>query len=86
VGELADVVNVHLAGQRAHLAPSRQEPGDQLFAGGGDRGWLAVGEDRRLLPFERNSAEPGGQWLLPSRSTLNCKQVRGPCGVPILAL
>jgi hypothetical protein len=47
VGELADVVDFHLAGVLAHLASSRLEPLDQLGAADDDaRGWLAVGEDR----------------------------------------
>lgn len=61
LSEFADMVDFDLADARAHLAPSRQEPIDQLLVTDGDRGWFAVGEDRGLLPLERNAAEPCGQ-------------------------
>ena len=38
VGELADLVNIHLAGVPAHLAPPREESTDQLLAAGGRDG------------------------------------------------
>ena len=38
---------------------------DQFLAAGGQVG-QAVGEDRFLLPFQRNAAEPGDQWF-PAR-------------------
>jgi hypothetical protein len=47
----------------APFAPSRQEPGDQFLAAGGGRDWLAVVEDRFVLPPERDAAEPGDQWF-----------------------
>ena len=56
------------------------------FAAGGGRDWLAVGEDRLLLPFERYAAEPGDQWFPALRSTVAWKHVRGPCGVSMVAL
>src|SRR6266516_5893768 len=65
VGELANVVDFHLAGVLAHLASSCPEPLDQLGAADDDaRGWFAVGEDRYALPFEGDAAESGGQRFL----------------------
>src|SRR6266516_262210 len=64
VGELADLVCLHLCPVFADLAPAGPEPFDQLVAGAaaGGRGWLAIGEDRLLLPFQWYSAEPCDQW------------------------
>src|ERR1700716_84597 len=42
VGEFADLVDFHRGPVFAELAPARLEPGDQLLAADGDRGWLAV--------------------------------------------
>src|SRR4051812_31066078 len=61
--ELTDVMNMHVTGLLAELAPSREEPGDQLLAGVGHPGRDAVVDDRGLLPFQGDSAEPGDQWL-----------------------
>ena len=36
---------------------------DQLLAGGGGRDWLAVCEDRVLLPSERDTTERCDQWF-----------------------
>jgi hypothetical protein len=54
VGELADMVHLHLGPFLARLAPARPKAGDQLFAlaAAGYRGWLAVIEDRLLLPYQ----------------------------------
>jgi hypothetical protein len=58
VGQLADLVDFHRAVSPAPLAPSRREPGEQLFTGDGDRAWSAVGEDRCLLALNsRNLIE-----------------------------
>ena len=46
VGQLADLVRLHRAVLLAPLAPAAQEPGDQLPAAGGGRGWQAVIQDR----------------------------------------
>ena len=48
--ELADVVDLYLAGALAHLTPFRAESCDQLLAVGGP-GWFVVGDDRVPLPF-----------------------------------
>ncbi|MDH2394112.1 hypothetical protein QCN29_36350 [Streptomyces sp. HNM0663] len=50
VGKLADLVGLHRSETPAPLAPPRREPGEQLFAADGDRGWLMVDDDRCLLP------------------------------------
>ena len=63
VGELADLVDVHLARVPADLAPVRQEPGDQLFTADNARDQETVGDDRVLLPSQRDAAEPCDQWL-----------------------
>src|SRR5437867_4692302 len=65
IGELADLVGFHGRVLLAPLAPARAEPGDQLLAGG-SRDRRAVIEDRLLLPFQRDAAEPGDQ-RLPAR-------------------
>ena len=61
VGELADVVDFHLAEVLAHLASSRVESFDQLLTADDARGWFAVEKDRVALPFEGNATESGGQ-------------------------
>jgi hypothetical protein len=54
-------VDFHLRPSFAQFAPARQKPLDQLLSAGLDRGWLAVIEDRRLLPFQRDTTEPSDQ-------------------------
>jgi hypothetical protein len=49
-GELADLVNIHLAALPADLASLCEEPGDQLLAADDDRGWITVVQDCDLLP------------------------------------
>jgi hypothetical protein len=49
--ELADLVNLHLLGLPAEFAAPCQEPTDQLAASGSVSVWIAVGEDRGLLPL-----------------------------------
>ena len=88
IGELSDLVDLHLVRLSAELAPSLQEPVDQLLAGAGGRDWFAFVEDRVLLASERdtppNVATSG---LRPwPRSTLACKHLRGPSGVSIVTL
>src|SRR3984957_19167557 len=68
VGELSDLVAFHRGPGVAPFAFAVQEPGDDLPRARG-RCWLAVGDDRFLLPFERDAAEPCGQWL-PARPFL----------------
>ncbi len=65
VGELADLVNADRGPLLAEFAAARAEPGDQLlaFATGRAGDCVAVGEDRFLLPPQRNAAEPCHQWL-----------------------
>ena len=63
VGELCDVVDFHLVNASACLAPSGQEPGDQLLAFGVDRGQPTVGDDRLLVLSQRDPAEPSDQWF-----------------------
>src|SRR5215471_5735744 len=63
-GQRADVVNRDVVRSLAELASSPEQPGDQLPVGVDGPGVLAVGEDRVLLPLERNAAEPGDQRLL----------------------
>ena len=58
-GEFADLANQHLARFPAHLAPSFQEPMDQLLPRAGDRLGGVVGEDRVFFPDEGDPAEPG---------------------------
>ena len=87
VGELADVMNDHLAGLLAELAPAPQEPGDQLGARVGDPFREAVVDDRRLLPLSGippNRATSG--FLCAPRPTLTSKHLRSPYGVSTLAL
>lgn len=55
-GEFADLVHQHLACFAAQLAPPRQEPVNQFLAGIGDRTRHAVGQDRVLLPYQRDSS------------------------------
>src|SRR6266545_2147489 len=57
ISELADLVHAHLVRLPAELAPSRQEPVDQLFAAGGCQDWFAVPQGRVLLPPERDTTE-----------------------------
>ena len=86
IRELADLVHAHLVRLPAELAPSRQEPVDQLLAAGvagtGSR-------SRRIAFFCRRSGIPpkvATSGFLPSpRSTLTCRHLRGPCGVSIVA-
>ena len=68
VGQLADLVGLHLGPLAAPFAFTAQEPGDQLPAADG-RGGQAVIDDRLALPFERDTAEPCDQWL-PARPLL----------------
>ena len=53
MSQLGDVVHLHLAGVLTHLAPSPEEPGDQLLVVDGGWDGLAVGEDRVALPSQR---------------------------------
>ena len=64
VGEPGDVVHLHLAAVLAQLARIPQEPGNDLLAGVGVPAGSAVDDDRVLLPFEGNAAEPCDQGLL----------------------
>ena len=57
VGELADLMHLHPVRVAADLAPSRQESADQLSAMRGRPAWLAIGQDRVLLPPERDTTE-----------------------------
>ena len=66
VGELADVVDLHLAGLLADLAGIREEPGDELLVRIVNPDRLAVGDRRRFLPPEWYAAEPD---LMVSRSS-----------------
>jgi hypothetical protein len=63
VRELGNVVNFHLVDPPTCLAPSGEEPGDQLLAFGVDRGQPTVGDDRLLIPSQRDPAEPSDQRL-----------------------
>ena len=69
IGELADLVHAHLVRLPAELAPSREEPVDQLFAAGGRQDWFAVAQDRVLLPPERDTTERRDQ-RLPALATV----------------
>ena len=73
VGQLAGLVCLHRGALLAPLAPAFEEPGDQFLAAGG-RGWQAVVEDRFLLPFERDAAEPCDQWFPAGRSVRASKR------------
>nr|WP_276975286.1 hypothetical protein [Ferrimicrobium acidiphilum] len=64
-GEVADLVNKHLARLPAQLAPSSKQPADQLLPLVGDLvGRSAVDEDRPLVSHQGYPAEPRDQWLL----------------------
>jgi hypothetical protein len=84
VGELADLVDFHVGPLVAVLAPPCAEPLDQLFATGGRVG-KAVGDDRLLCCFNGMPPNRTTSGFLPSRVRLAWKQVRGPCGVVIVA-
>ena len=85
VGELADLVDFHVGRRLAVLTPPGAEPLDQLLAAGGRVG-KAVGDDRLLLPFQRDATEPVRPVVsCPPGSTVAWKQMRGPCGVVIVA-
>jgi hypothetical protein len=75
VGELADVVDFHLASALAHLTSSGLEPLDELRAADDARGWLTVCEDRVALPFEGDATESGGQ-RFPAGAFDGCLQAR----------
>src|SRR5258708_29034793 len=91
VGELADLVNADLGRLLAELAAARTKPGDQLLAVAAGRAWdcVAVGEDRFLLPSQRDAAEPGHQRLpaVPFESCLEppARPVRRGDGGLVLA-
>src|SRR6476660_7579415 len=78
VGELADLVHMHLAAVPADLAPVRQEPGDQLLMADDARDKGAIGDDRILLPPERNAAEPCDQWLPAAAFDLGLQALAWP--------
>jgi hypothetical protein len=61
VGEFADLRDFHGRPLLVPFASARQEPGDQLLAADRDRDWSAVGQDRFLLPPQRDTTEPGDQ-------------------------
>ena len=84
VGEFADLVYFHVRALLAPFAPSRVEPGDQLAAGDGRDG-CAVGEDRLVLPFQRDATEPGDQWFPACPFDDGWKHARFPYGVSSLA-
>jgi hypothetical protein len=58
-GQFTDLVDNHRGGVLAQLTPPRQEPPEQLFAWGGHRPRNTVDEDRVLVAYERDPAEPG---------------------------
>ena len=68
VGEFADLVDFHVGPRVRSTRTAGQEPGDQFLAADGPGG-KAVGDDRLLLPFQRNAAEP---W----RPVASCPAVR----------
>ena len=49
LGELADMVDLHVTASLAELALSPDEPGDQLFVGISCLAWNTVLKDRVLL-------------------------------------
>src|SRR5258707_12263665 len=57
IGELADLADAHLVRLPAELAPSCEGPMYQLLASGGGRDWFAGGQDRVVLPPERETTE-----------------------------
>ena len=57
VGEVADLMHLHRAGSLADLAPSGQQPMDDLLATRRRWEWRAVHGDRVNLPPERDTAE-----------------------------
>ena len=64
-GEVADLVNNHLARLPAQLAPSSKQPANQLLPLVGDlaRG-STVDDDRPLVSHQWYPAEPCDKWLL----------------------
>ena len=63
VGELVDVMHLDAIRLPAELASPLQQPFDQLLVGIERSVRLTVDDDRCLLPFERDPAEPGDQWV-----------------------
>jgi hypothetical protein len=63
VGELVDVMHLDAIRSPAQLASSLQQPLDQLLVGVERSVWLTVDDDRCLLPFEGDPAEPCDQRL-----------------------
>jgi hypothetical protein len=86
VGELADVVDLDGVRLSAQFAAASPEPLGQLLGRVDGTGRGAVGKDRPFVPLGGNTPNRATSGLLPSRWTRASKQVRGPCGVRILAL
>ena len=63
VGQLANVVDLHVVRLLAYLARIREESGDELLLRIVDPDRLTVSDRRRFLPLERYTAEPCDQWL-----------------------
>nr|WP_171076188.1 hypothetical protein [Streptomyces sp. YIM 121038] len=85
LGELGDVVDLHRVDPPAGLAPSGEEPGDQLLAFGVDRGQPTVVDDRLLVPSQRDPAEPSDQWLPAGVFDAGLEALSTPAAVRYLA-
>jgi hypothetical protein len=57
------VVDFDVVRSLAEFASALEQSFDQLLVGVERPVWLTVEEDRRLLPFERDAAEPSDQWV-----------------------
>src|SRR3954470_12363258 len=75
VGELSDVVDLHVSRALAELTSIRKESGDQLL--GTDRStWLTVLQDGLLLPSEWYPSVPSDQWLSAAGAFDRCFEAR----------
>ena len=86
VRESSDVVHRDAVRVLAELTPVRQEPGDQLLVADDARDQDPVGDDRVLLPSQRNTAEPCDQWLPAVAFDPGFQALSGPVRVPAAAL
>ena len=86
VGQLANVVDLHVVRLLAYLARIREESGDELLLRIVDPDRLTVSDRRDFCRWSGIPPNRATSGCLPLRSTRASKQVRSPCGVWILAL
>src|SRR5882762_3620317 len=63
VGKCADMVDFNDAAVFAHLAPTVEEPIDQLDSTADSRGWFTVDDGRVLLLPQRDAVKLCDQWF-----------------------